>query len=53
MSSEVLSWEELILTLKQEFSQPSVDIDRVKEVMLSYRSCERDWKQFAKFDPFR
>ena len=53
MSSETLSWEELIVALKNEFSEPSVDTDRVKEVMLSYRSCEKDWKQFAIFDPFR
>ena len=53
MSSETRSWEELIEALKEEFSKPSVEIDRVKEVMLSYRSCEKDWKRFANFDPFR
>ena len=53
MSSETRSWEELIEALKEEFSKPSVEIDRVKELMLSYRSCEKDWKRFANFDPFR
>ena len=53
MSSETRSWEELIEALKEEFSAPSVEVDRVKEVMLSYRSCEKDWKRFANFDPFR
>ena len=52
-SLETLSWEDLIVALKEEFSEPSVDTDRVKELMLSYRSCEKDWKHFAKFDPFR
>ena len=52
-SQGTISWEELISELEDEFSGSSVDIDRVKHVMQSYRSCEGDWKQFAKFDRYR
>ena len=53
MASRGISWGELISELEDEFSGLSVDIDRVKHVMQSYRSCEGDWKQYAKFDRYR
>ncbi|XP_064596375.1 cysteine dioxygenase type 1-like [Liolophura sinensis] len=47
------SLKELIRELHNVFSSDRVDIDYVKHLMSQFKSVKKEWKKYAKFDPFR
>ena len=51
--TDLISWDELIQSLKEAFSGDSVDVDHVNHVMSQYVSDPDDWKQYSNFDPHR
>lgn len=44
---------ELVQALHRVFESDRVNVDEVKQILSAYKSNPRDWKRFAKFDPFR
>lgn len=48
-----LSFEEMIGALHEVFSKDAVEIERVEEIMASYRSNKADWAKFALLDAHR
>ncbi|XP_049620073.1 cysteine dioxygenase type 1 [Syngnathus scovelli] len=47
------SLQELIQKLHEIFQDNNVNVDEVQELMESYRSNPKDWKQYAMFDKLR
>jgi len=47
------SLDQLIEELHRVFDSDRVNVDYVKALMNAYKSNPKDWKLFAKFDPFR
>ncbi|XP_065337083.1 cysteine dioxygenase type 1 [Cloeon dipterum] len=45
-----INFEQLRQGLREIFSQDSVNVEEVRELMLAYRSDPKEWKKFAKFD---
>lgn len=43
----------LIEHLHKVFSYDTVNIDYVKRLLENYKSNQKDWKQFAKYDPYK
>ncbi|KAG7189223.1 hypothetical protein KM043_008786 [Ampulex compressa] len=50
---KVSTLRELIDELYEAFGTDHVDIDRVQELMTSYKSNPLEWKKYAKFDRYR
>ncbi|XP_059481214.1 cysteine dioxygenase type 1 [Neocloeon triangulifer] len=48
-----VTFEQLQEGLRELFSQDSVNVEQVRELMLAYRSDPREWKKYAKFDRFK
>lgn len=48
-----LSFDRLIQELHDAFSQDSVNVDHVQNLMQAYRSDPKEWKKYAKFDRYR
>jgi len=48
-----LTFDQLKAGLYELFSQDSVNVEEVHELMNSYRSDPREWKKYAKFDRFK
>lgn len=48
-----LNLKELIHHLYDAFKTDNVNIDRVQDIMLAYRSNPQEWKKYAKFDRYR
>lgn len=48
-----VSWQELVVRVREVFSSENVVVEEVKELMATYTSDPRDWEEFAKFDPHR
>lgn len=44
---------DLIAQLRAAFDGDKVDVDYVKELMLSYKSNRLEWEKYAKFDHYR
>ncbi|XP_028314494.1 cysteine dioxygenase type 1 [Gouania willdenowi] len=45
--------DELIQGLYRIYSSKDIDVKEVQDLMESYDSNPQDWKQYAKFDPYR
>ncbi|CAB3367400.1 Hypothetical predicted protein [Cloeon dipterum] len=45
-----INFEQLRQGLREIFSQDSVNVEEVRELMLAYRSDPKEWKKYAKFD---
>jgi hypothetical protein len=44
---------DLIEHLHKVFSYDTVNIDFVKKLLENYKSNQKDWKQYAKYDPYK
>lgn len=49
----IITWDELIKSLREAFSTNSVDVDHVNHLMSLYVSDTDDWKQYSNFDPHK
>lgn len=50
---QVQNFEELLDELRFAFESDIVDVDHIKEILHSYRSCPKEWKKYAFFDRHR
>lgn len=50
---QVETFEELLDELRFAFESDIVDVDHIKEILHSYRSCPKEWKKYAFFDRHR
>lgn len=50
---KVSTLRELIDALYEVFQTDHVNIDRIQDLMTSYKSNPVEWKKFAKFDRYR
>ena len=50
---KVADLSELIQECRKIFSNNEVDIEQVQNLLYSYQSNPKDWKQFAHFDRFK
>jgi len=48
-----LTLTDLIHRLREIFSSDRVNVEYVSELLASYKSNPAEWKQYAKFDPFK
>lgn len=48
-----LTLKDVIHHLHEAFKTDNVNIDRVQDIMLAYRSNPQEWKKYAKFDRYR
>ncbi|RWS16804.1 cysteine dioxygenase type 1-like protein [Dinothrombium tinctorium] len=52
-NAEISCLDELVVKLREIFSQDDIDVDYVQQLMLSYKSNPRDWRKYAHFDRHR
>jgi hypothetical protein len=45
--------DELVEHLHRVFSNDSINVEYVKELLRNYESNPKDWAKYAKYDPFK
>jgi hypothetical protein len=45
--------KELIDLLHEAFESDSANVDYIKKILSNYKSNPKDWRQYAKYDPYK